>query len=63
MSKHFKQPHNFQLRYIWFFLYMFVGTQLAWGMRPFVGGSNEFAWYRTLNGNVYSSLYHLIVDA
>jgi hypothetical protein len=42
----------------WMFLYAFVGSQLAWTIRPFIGApSVEFELFRQLGGNFYSNLF------
>ena len=41
----------------WLVLYMFVGTQLAWVMRPFVGSpGKEFTLFRERSGNFYENV-------
>lgn len=49
----------------WMVLFAFVGTQLAWMMRPFVGGSQEFVVLNTDGGNFYeaviSSLFSVLI--
>jgi hypothetical protein len=43
----------------WLLLYMFVGTQLAWVLRPFVGAPTEkFQVFRPRYGNLYESVYY-----
>ena len=43
----------------WLLLYMFVGTQLAWVLRPFVGSPTEkFQVFRPRYGNFYESVFH-----
>lgn len=38
----------------WLLLYMFVGTQLAWTLRPFIGDPDRsFEWVRAVGGNFY----------
>ena len=38
----------------WIILYMFVGTQLAWTLRPFIGDPDRtFQWFRSVHGNFY----------
>ena len=32
-----RSPRHRQLRFAWFFLYVFVGIQMAWVLRPFIG--------------------------
>ena len=46
----------------WTVIYMFVGTQFAWILRPFVGDPGEFAWLRTIGGNFYTGLFQIITD-
>jgi hypothetical protein len=41
----------------WLILYAFVGTQLAWTLRPFFGTPDSpFVLFRELEGNFYLSL-------
>ena len=43
---------------LWLFLYMFVGTQLAWVLRPFVGNPGEqVEIFRERSGNFYESVF------
>jgi hypothetical protein len=45
----------------WFLLYAFVGTQLAWTLRPFFGAPDmPFAIIRELGGNFYTDLFKSI---
>lgn len=47
----------------WLLLYMFVGTQLAWVMRPFVGNPGmEFQLFRPFTGNFYENVWASIVE-
>ncbi|BCJ35904.1 hypothetical protein Athai_34070 [Actinocatenispora thailandica] len=42
------------LLYVWIVVFGFVGTQLAWTLRPFVGSPGEpFAIFRHIEGNFY----------
>jgi hypothetical protein len=44
---------------MWLLLYIFVGTQLAWVLRPFVGSPNErFQLFRPRKGNFYESVLY-----
>lgn len=44
---------------LWLLLYMFVGMQLAWVLRPFVCSPNEqFHVFRPRTGNFYESVFH-----
>jgi hypothetical protein len=50
---------------LWFLLYAFVGTQLAWTLRPFFGAPGlRFEIFRGLGGNFYTdvikSISHII---
>jgi hypothetical protein len=45
------------LLYVWIMLFGFVGTQLAWTLRPFFGAPSEgFALFRNIEGNFYTSI-------
>jgi hypothetical protein len=52
-----KRPTPRWLFIFWLLLYMFVGTQLAWVLRPFVGSPDlEFRLFRPRSGNFYESV-------
>jgi hypothetical protein len=43
----------------WLALYLFVGTQLAWVLRPFIGNPGEnFQFFRERRGSFIESVYH-----
>ena len=43
---------------LWMFLYAFVGSQLAWTIRPFFGAPElEFELFRQLGGNFYTNIF------
>ncbi len=43
---------------LWMFLYAFVGSQLAWTIRPFIGApSMHFELFRQLGGNFYTNIF------
>jgi hypothetical protein len=45
------------LLYVWIVLYAFVGSQMAWTLRPFVGYPDaKFELVRELGGNFYSNI-------
>jgi hypothetical protein len=51
------------LLYIWILLFGFVGTQLAWTLRPFFGSKGEpFAIFRTIEGNFYAEIFRTIAN-
>lgn len=42
----------------WVIVYAFVGSQMAWTLRPFVGApSMEFELFRQLGGNFYANIF------
>ena len=46
-----------QLIRVWIVLYAFVGSQLAWTMRPFFGARElPFELFRDLGGNFYANV-------
>lgn len=39
---------------VWLLLYMFVGAQMGWVLRPFIGDPElPFSWFRPRGGNVF----------
>jgi hypothetical protein len=45
----------------WMFIYAFVGSQMAWTIRPFIGApGTEFELFRQLGGNFYSNILHSV---
>ena len=52
-----QRPASMTLLYIWILLFGFVGTQLAWTLRPFFGRpGEEFALFRSIEGNFYAEI-------
>lgn len=44
---------------IWMFVYAFVGSQMAWTIRPFIGAPLvPFELFRQLGGNFYSDVFY-----
>ena len=42
----------------WIIVYAFVGSQLAWTLRPFIGApSMQFELFRQLGGNFYTNVF------
>ncbi|MGX7676654.1 hypothetical protein [Plantactinospora sp. DSM 117369] len=51
------RPASMTLLYIWILLFGFVGTQLAWTLRPFFGDPEQpFAFFRSIDGNFYAEI-------
>lgn len=47
----------------WLMLYAFVGTQLAWTLRPFFGRpGTSFVLFRELDGNFYLSIFQALLE-
>jgi hypothetical protein len=56
-----ERPTSMTLLYIWMLLFGFVGTQLAWTLRPFFGDPDApFALFREISGTFYSDILHTI---
>jgi hypothetical protein len=52
-----ERPASMTLLYIWIVLFGFVGTQLAWTLRPFFGSPGEpFALFRDIDGTFYGNI-------
>jgi hypothetical protein len=55
------RPTSMALVYIWILLFGFVGTQLAWTLRPFFGDPDSpFALFREINGTFYTDILQTI---
>jgi hypothetical protein len=55
------RPASMTLLYIWILLFGFVGTQLAWTLRPFFGSPGEpFGLFRHIDGTFYGDLFRTI---
>jgi hypothetical protein len=51
------------LLYVWILLFGFVGTQLAWTLRPFFGDPDrDFALFRRIDGNFYVDIVKTLGD-
>lgn len=56
-----QRPASMTLLYIWILLFGFVGTQLAWTLRPFFGSPHQdFALFRRIEGNFYAEILRTI---
>lgn len=54
-------PPSMALLYIWILLFGFVGTQLAWTLRPFFGSPGRpFSLYREIDGNFYAEIFRTL---
>lgn len=54
---------RFGLLQIWMILYMFVGTQTAFVLSPFVGKEKEFFLFHHPRGNFYSYMLDTVLDS
>jgi hypothetical protein len=55
------RPTSMTLLYIWIALFGFVGTQLAWTLRPFFGSPYEkFEIFRNIDGTFYEDIFRTI---
>lgn len=46
---------------LWMFVYAFVGSQMAWTIRPFIGApGSPFELFRQLGGNFYANILYSI---
>ncbi|MFB9324153.1 hypothetical protein ACFF2X_42625, partial [Cryptosporangium minutisporangium] len=59
----FDRPVNTRLLYVWVLLFGFVGTQLAWTLRPFIGEpSHPFQLFRDLEGSFYGNVLETLAS-
>jgi hypothetical protein len=58
-----ERPVSMGLLNIWIVLYGFVGTQLAWTLRPFFGDPDRpFQIFRPIESNFYVNVVHTLLD-
>ena len=58
-----ERPVNMSLLNVWILLYGFVGTQLAWTLRPFFGDPNQaFQIFRSIGGNFYVNIVKTLME-
>ena len=56
-----ERPASMLLLYIWIILFGFVGTQLAWTLRPFFGSPGKpFELFRDIEGTFYSDILQTV---
>lgn len=54
-------PTALRILQVWILIFAFVGSQMAWSLRPFVGSPNEnFQIFRKQGGNFYASVWNSI---
>jgi hypothetical protein len=57
-----ERPARMSLLYIWIVLFGFVGTQLAWTLRPFFGSPGQpFELFRDIDGTFYGDVLQTLV--
>ena len=57
------RPASMVLLYIWILLFGFVGTQLAWTLRPFFGSPGKpFELFRDIDGTFYADILSTLVS-
>jgi len=50
--------HALKIMRLWILIFAFVGTQMAWSLRPFVGSPGmEFSVFRSQEGNFYKDVW------
>ncbi|WP_432980812.1 hypothetical protein [Dactylosporangium sp. CA-233914] len=56
-----ERPASMTLLNVWILLFGFVGTQLAWTLRPFLGSPDKpFEFFRKIEGNFYVDMVRAI---
>lgn len=63
MSKKTPYASANTLLWWWMLLYMFVGTQMAYNLAPFINREGPVTVFNTLGGNFYSYLWAVISDS
>jgi hypothetical protein len=64
LRRYVEPRHLVRLTLFWFMIYHFVGGQMAWLLRPFVGHTFEvrgvFSIWRYFEGNIYEAVFKVI---
>jgi hypothetical protein len=47
---------------VWILIYIVIGTQLAWVLRPFIGEKGRFVLFREIEGNFFLALFNSVSD-
>lgn len=64
VSARLAQDQNLPLLQIWLCLYAYVGCQMAWAVRPFLGDPGRpLALLRPLSGNFFTALMNTVMTA
>ena len=59
-----RNPVHRRLLVAWFALYAFIGVQMGWDLRPFVGNPElEVQFFRDEIGNAYVEIFRIFVEA
>lgn len=59
-----RSPVHARLRTVWFVVYAFIGVQMGWDLRPFVGNPGlEVQFFRDEIGNAYVEIFRIFVEA
>ncbi len=63
MEGHVLSRHVKKVFYCWVVMFGFVGAQMGWVLRPFVGSPNsQFTWFRERHGNFFEARAQTIVN-
>lgn len=55
-------PSSIRIVKIWALIYAIVGSQLSWGLRPLIGESGQFVFFRAVEGNFFFVVFKVIVN-
>ncbi len=55
-------PPSIRIVKIWALIYAIVGSQLSWGLRPFIGESGSFAFFRAVEGNFFIVVFKVVFN-
>lgn len=51
---------NLAILRIWILIYGFVGAQMSWILRPFIGDPDRFALFRKIQSNFFAAVWNLV---
>lgn len=55
-------PPSIRIVKIWALIYAIVGSQLSWGLRPFIGEGGHFVFFRAVEGNFFIVVFKVVFN-
>lgn len=60
LAERVEEEANMLILKIWMLIYGFVGAQMSWILRPFIGNPEQFALFRKIHSNFFVAVWDLL---